>query len=520
MRKTAESKAGSKMASPAEPRTGHGRETLAARTLESLGSVPVQPGPLLAVLRCPGDDPDELAAAVEGSPALTARLLGVVNSAAVGTSRHIDSVRRCVIHLGAPRARTICLAFGVRILAEKSGLPPELARQVWGNCLRKAAAARLAAQLINPRHADYAYTLGLLQDIGLPMLMAVDPVFYSHEMLPGNDRGSWSQQEVERFGIDHAAVGARVLEQWDVPSRTCDAVLDHHRPPAQCGQCEGDDPLHRVTTYVASLLPHLAEEPTPREHDWLIAIHAQFLSHGYATPDAFLTAAREAADVVTGHRSAPVKLEGSHIQQMVQAVSSDCESLVSQLCQLENAMGKQREHLSHLRFQAFTDQLTKALNRRGFVGLSQRRIETAAAHKLGVCVIVIDMDDFKPINDHFGHEAGDLVLRGLAKLLRRNLDRNDLIGRLGGDEFAVQLTAVSQSKAKEIAQRLAQTCIGTRVRVTPSETVAIKMSIGAVYCDAPSADLNIDDMIAAADEAMYQRKRSGKGGLVFRRYEA
>ena len=491
------------------------RERLASKTLASLGAIVVQPGPLLAVLRCSGEDPDEVAVAIESSPALTARLLGVINSAGCGLSRHIDCVRRAVIYLGPARARTIALAFGVRLLAEKSPLPPELSQQVWVSSLRKAAAARLAAKVIDPRHADHAYATALLQDIGLPMLMAVDPVFYGHELVQGS-AGDWSQQEVERFGIDHATVGARLLEQWNVPSPTCDAVLDHHRPPASV---EGDQPMERLINYLAGLLPHVVEEPSATQQDWLIALHAQFLSEAYSTPTAFIEAARQEAGVNTCVSQPPAKLESSDIQQMVQAVSSDCENLVSQLCRLEDAMGKQREHLSHLRFQAFTDQLTKVLNRRGFIRLAQRRIETAAMRQLGLCVIVIDLDEFKPVNDQFGHEAGDLVLRGLAKLLRRNLDRNDLIGRLGGDEFVVQLTAVDEERAREITHRLAQMCIGTRVRINSAQTVAIKMSIGAVYCDSPAADLNIDDMISAADEAMYQRKRGGKSGLVFTRFE-
>lgn len=506
--------AGADQASP--PRVAADGSARAAQTLASLGAVPVQPGPLLAVLHCGGDEPGEVSSAIASSPALTGRLLGVVNSAGVGLTRQIGCVHRAVIHLGATRARTIALAFGLRILAEKSSLPPAVVARLWTASLHKAAAARLAAQIIDPLHADQAYTAALLQDLGLPMLVAVDPAFYSHQMLPGRANGTWSEQEQERFGVDHATVGARLLEQWDAPSRLCDAVLDHHRPPVRY---DDDDAPHHLPGYLAGLLPHDAEPLTPREHDWLIALHAQFLSPAYATPDAFLAAARKAAGELAGARPGPAALDGAHIQRMVQAVSVDCETLVAQLGQLENAMGKQREHLSHLRFQAFTDQLTKVLNRRGFVHLSQRRLEAAARRRLGVCVIVIDLDDFKPVNDRFGHEAGDLVLRGLSKLLRRNLDRNDLIGRLGGDEFAIELTGVSETRARQITQRLAGACIGTRVQVNAAETVSIQLSLGAVFCDHPPDDLAIEDMVAAADEAMYQRKRVGKGGVVFTRYQ-
>jgi diguanylate cyclase (GGDEF)-like protein len=486
--------------------TGAGGDRL-AKTLEALGRVAVQAGPLIQVLSVPADDPDKVTAAIESSPALAGRLLSVTNSAGVGLARQIDCIRRAVLHMGASRARTIALAYGLRIVSEDSGLAPEVQQQLWRNSLRKASAARLIAQLIEPKSADAAYTTALLQDIGLPMLMAVDPTFYHHEMLPGSERGSWPEQERARFGIDHAQVGARLLEEWNTSSRLCDAVLDHHRPPAQ-----DDDTLRRLPLFLASLMAHLFEQPTATEQEWLQTLHAQFLTAAYPTPDRFIQAADEAAAKIAG--SGPTRIEPQHIGQIVSALSADAETMVNQLCQLEHAMGKQKEHLSNLRFQAFTDQLTKVLNRRGFEQLAQRRLEIAADRGLGVCMVVLDLDDFKPVNDQFGHEAGDLVLRGLAKLLRRNLDRSDLIGRLGGDEFAILLMGIDEERAKRVIERIAEACRLTRVRVTPADAVPLKLSIGATFCQV-DGDTRVDALVASADEAMYERKRNGKSGVYF-----
>ncbi len=487
----------------------------ALETLDRLGRVHVQPGPLIAVLAASGEEPDAVAKAIESSPALTARLLCVTNSAGVGLARQIDCVRRAVIHLGASRARLIAMAFGLRMLSESSGLEPGLVQMLWVNSLRKAAAARLAAELIDPRAADRAYSYALLQDVGLPMLVAVDPNFYSHELTPNIDRGDWIEQERARFGIDHAQVGRRLLEEWDASSRACDAVLDHHRPPGG----DGDEATLRLPLFIASLLPHLAEPMTPREQEWMIALHAQLLSTQYPTPDAFFAAAARTAQPLHGGTTPPPRIQMAQVQQLVKALSADVEGMVVQLCQLEDAVGKQREHLSHLRFQAFTDPLTKVLNRRGFLRLAQRRLEQAVCANVGICTLVIDLDDFKPVNDRFGHEAGDLVLRGLAKLLRRNLDRADLIGRIGGDEFVILLTNVDENKARQIGLRLDAICKATRIRISPEETVPLRLSLGAAYCDAPARDTTIDDLIAAADETMYQRKHSGKGGINLRRFE-
>ena len=274
-----------------------------ASTLEKLGQVSVQPGPLVAVLHASPEDPEAVTAAIEGSPALAARLLCVTNSAGIGLSRQIDCVRRAVIHLGASRARLIAMAFGLRMIGEGCGLDAEVAHTLWVSALRKAAAARLMAQVLDPRHADRAYSAALLQDVGLPMLMSVDPGFYERDLVPGPETGSWSDQERSRFGLDHGQVGKRLLEGWNAAARTADLVVDHHRPPG-----DGEGALERVPLFMAALMPHLAEPTTPAEQEWIVALHAQFLAHAYASPDAFFTAAARAAAPLHGGASPPPRL--------------------------------------------------------------------------------------------------------------------------------------------------------------------------------------------------------------------
>lgn len=490
------------------------REALAAKTLKTLGQLSLQAGPLLAILDAPADDPDRVVAAIESSAALSARLLSVTNSAGVGLTRPITNVRRAVIHLGASRARVVALAYGLKILSENTGLPAETQHQLWVSSLRKASTARLAATVVDPDHAEEAYTLALLQDIGLAMLMAVDPMFYVHEMLP-TDQMSWCDQETQRFGICHSQVGSRLLQDWNTPSKLSDGVFDHHQPPLR----EGADAIRRLPTFLASLLPHLAEPRTPREHEWLIALHAQFLASAYPTPDAFLQAASKAGAKLYKDIGAAATLSTSDVNRIVSTVSTDTETMVAQLCQLEHNLGQQKQTLSTLRFQAFTDPLTRLLNRRGFVHLAAKRLEMAAERNVPVCMVVVDMDDFKAVNDRFGHEAGDLVLRGLAKVLRTKLDRSDLIGRLGGDEFAALLMGLDEADARKAIERVSQSCRSARVRVTPGDAVTIHASVGAAFCP-QCAGVKVDDLIAAADGSMYERKRNGKSGVCFAMYES
>ncbi len=292
-----------------------------------------------------------------------------------------------------------------------------------------------------------------------------------------------------------------------------EAVRDHHRPPADLN---GPEALLQLPVFLASLLPHLDEEPTGTQRDWLITLHGQFLASTYASPDAFIQATCDAAATVipeARHNRAPADL----YHKLARAVAGDTITMVGQLCRLETALGRQRAGIDELRFHAFTDPLTKLLNRRGFVQLAERRIDDAAARGLGACCLVVDLDNLKPVNDAHGHAAGDHVLRGLAKLLRRSLDRNDLIGRIGGDEFAVFLVGVDRDRACEIAQRL-MAVQGTRLRVADDLEVPLQFSLGIVHVGRMTDTIQIDELIVAADDAMYQRKRAGKAGMCFLDY--
>jgi diguanylate cyclase (GGDEF)-like protein len=154
------------------------------------------------------------------------------------------------------------------------------------------------------------------------------------------------------------------------------------------------------------------------------------------------------------------------------------------------------------------------LNRRGFEKFGQQLLAQAAKANLSVACLMIDMDDFKPINDEFGHAAGDLVLATTADLLRANVARGDLVARLGGDEFCVLLLGEREADAHALVQRLHAVCNGKVIPVKDSQT-QIAMSIGAVFLERVTSRTKTIDLTIEADQVMYGIKRAGKAGLQF-----
>ena len=150
------------------------------------------------------------------------------------------------------------------------------------------------------------------------------------------------------------------------------------------------------------------------------------------------------------------------------------------------------------------DGLTGLLNRREVMSGCQLECERSRRHGLPLSVLSFDLDDFKRINDHHGHAAGDQVLRDVAQLCRRSLRRGDLAGRLGGEEFLLVLPHTDSAAALRLAERL-RCQLQAEVRAAGRAPVTASLGV-ATLRDGQSAD----ELLLAADQALYRAKHGGR----------
>ncbi|MBI1418755.1 MAG: diguanylate cyclase [Limimaricola sp.] len=152
-----------------------------------------------------------------------------------------------------------------------------------------------------------------------------------------------------------------------------------------------------------------------------------------------------------------------------------------------------------------TDALTGLENRRSFLELAARR----RAEGVPGVLMLLDADHFKRVNDEHGHAVGDVALRAIAYVLRRNLRPGDIIGRLGGEEFAVYMHDVNAGQARAVGERL---CRLIPFNAGPGkEHLSITLSAGAVTI---STHDSLDRMLARADVALYHAKETGRARFV------
>lgn len=171
--------------------------------------------------------------------------------------------------------------------------------------------------------------------------------------------------------------------------------------------------------------------------------------------------------------------------------------------QLQKALHREREL-------ARTDSLTGIANTKYFRERAHVEIEKCKRHQRPLTFAYIDCDNFKSINDSFGHKQGDALLQLVARIIERNIRSIDLVGRFGGDEFVIMLPESGDDSARGVITRLQKLLLNA----ISNGKYSISFSIGVATFE--SILRSLDDMIHRADELMYEAKKSGKNNIQYK----
>ena len=243
-------------------------------------------------------------------------------------------------------------------------------------------------------------------------------------------------------------------------------------------------------------------EPGSEAAEWQAAMHAALASHGVWRGE------------VRAHRrdATPCLL------QITVSVFRDADASVRNHVFAITDITHARQQLEQLQRQAHFDELTRLPNRVRMAHMLEAALQTSRREGSLLTVCYLDLDHFKPVNDRFGHEAGDRLLLELANRMRRSLRSwaggDDVVARIGGDEFVLLLRTATLEESRHAVERvLNQICQPYALGAGAAAAVVVTASIGATVFPLDGADA--ETLLRHADHAMYGAKQAGRNGYLF-----
>lgn len=220
---------------------------------------------------------------------------------------------------------------------------------------------------------------------------------------------------------------------------------------------------------------------------------------------------REAAD-----RAAAIE---EHRRQLVTRLGRNVGSVVAAVDYMLNISGDliaptivEHEALTLLEHRSITDPLTGLFNRYHFEAMLKREIARCARYEVSLSLLLVDVDRLKPLNDRWGHQAGDRALSRVALAIQKSLRGTDIAARIGGDEFAIILPDTDAVAGLIVATRI-------RRHLVHDGSTMVTVSGGLVELPRGIADASSAQLLAAADVALYAAKKAGGNSVVQREYQ-
>jgi diguanylate cyclase (GGDEF)-like protein len=478
---------------------------------------PSPPGVAQQIILVANDPDAELAAVAEivsRDPGLTVKILKIANSPLYARRRKSDNLRQALMVLGLRATTTLALSFSIAPMFRRNAATGLDYARCWRRALMSAIAAQTFGELVGLHRPEDLFLAGLMQDVAMLALDRTKADFYS-ELASDAPHADICLYEQERLGADHAAVGEMLLRHWHLPAFLCEAIAASH-----------------------------AADTTDRSSESGLFIRCVAL--GGAVADCSLNAKRGPGLLQLESRAGELLgLDGPRVGEAMTTVMrlvpeieqlfdtrlmdpSDAQSLMDQardlltirslesleqVSSLQSRADELEERTARLQDDGRRDALTGAFNRGYLETALAAEFSNAVASHCPLCIIFIDLDYFKRVNDTYGHPAGDAVLRSTAKVVSTLVRKTDFVARYGGEEFVIVLPGLGSADAHAMCAR-----INTALRQTSHEfagqKITVTASLGlAVHTDAAPFP-TVEDMVKAADEAVYSAKRAGRDRFI------
>ena len=470
---------------------------------------------IIALARDPDIEMAKVAQAIGRDPAMTAKILRIANSAFYAQRRPSTNLRQALVIIGLNAALTLALSFS--LVSSMRALRPVGIDYpgFWRRALLAATAARAFGEAAKVGHVEDIFLAGLLQDMAVLALDRASRDFYSKLKQPAT-HADWVAYEIQALGKDHAAYTAMLLKAWNLPDRIASAVAHSHTP--QQLAAEADDGKYARCVALGSDLAEAVFAPDRAATLAALALRAQTLLQmdnerftEVVTHILELIPETEAlyeTSIINGEDAENLLAEARellavrnlHALQEVSALQATTSVLLTRTEEAEDSSRR--------------DQLTGALNRPWLDRLLEREFTQAVVFGRDLSIAHVDIDHFKNINERFGTEVGDRVLRSCAQILLSCVRGSDLVARFSGEEFLVVLPGADPDIARQVAQRMLET-VSAANHDAASGVVNVTVSIGLATYTTRRRFPSTLGLLEAADHALYAAKLCGRNRFEY-----
>jgi diguanylate cyclase (GGDEF)-like protein len=405
--------------------------------------------------------------------------------------------------MGLQSVKTLVLGFSLVSNLSKSKSKGFKHLTYWRRSIYAATAARTFATKLNLVQQEEAFLAALLQDIGMLVLDQVIGPQYGAICEKAPTHGDLNQHEKEELQMTHAEVGAFLAEEWKLPPLLVIPIGGSHSPASVA------DPALKVLSQLVQLSGWCADIFVDETAASSISNVRSFCSVNFKIDEA--TCDQWLQDIAAKTKEVAslfeINLDGSADFEGILKKANEALVEITLQSQMQATQLQEQNHA--LKKQATTDALTGLNNRATFDQFLAEQFELAKSQRKTLTLLMMDVDQFKSINDRFGHPSGDEVLGALGKLIRSAARPQDMAARYGGEEFALILPATTRAFGTSIADTIRR-AIAARPVISGANKIPLTISIGVATYEPGGSLREAAQLIKAADMAVYAAKRGGR----------
>ncbi len=496
---------------------------------DDLPTLPIVASQMLTLLANEKTTFNDIADLISIDLALSAKVLKVVNSAFYSFPNPISSISHAISILGTNAVRNLVLSFSFFSLDGRGHRETEFDfEEFWIRSLTRAVAAKFIQSQLQQPESDNSFVCGLLQNLGKLIFACTLSNKYEKVLEVLKDEKNVEEDntiELDKLGVDHSFVSYKITEQWGFPNSLVQPLKYHHTPTSDAiPEAENEIRQNIRSCYLSELLVNILHSNAPeRHHKQFRADAKQLLGLNVLTVNNILknvhTLVDQTAESFGFHNVTTLSVEKilQEANLKLSLLNISYEEMNRRLIESKTELEKLTRELERknkiLENLAFIDGLTEVNNHRFFQNVLDKEVDRVRSTNGMVSLVMIDIDHFKGLNDTYGHQTGDFVLKQLCVIINEYLRDQDLLARYGGEEFVLVLPNKDSSEAAETAELIREAIAAYRF-IEKDKEYRITISLGVAGIDSLDEEFIKNDLIRLADEALYQAKNTGRNRVV------